>query len=205
MPGELIVAGAVRGLVSEGERIAKIIGDVMPDAIGLAVSKEGLSAMSELAGSAKHSSDPTNTEERVYIKGLAAFGKVMKPPPCFSAALDSGIPVTPLDMGDEHYTAAYCRYVTTWDMMRQGRSQKSMLRHKFKAATPKEFVLEWDRMVNRFDGYRALEASREMWLAKGACRLAERYPKTLVILEYERLRGFLKYLEKSGCNCIVRE
>ena len=205
MLGKLNVAGAVRGLVSEGERMARIIGEVVPDAIGLAVSKEGLSAMSEFAGSERRRSGPTNTEESVYIRGLAAFGEVVKPPPCFSVALDSGIPITPLDMDDEHYTAAYCRYVTTWDMMRQGRSQKRMMQHKFRAETPREFVLEWDRMVNRFEGYRALEASREMWLAKGACRMAGKYQRTLVILEYERLRGFLKYLEKSGFSCIVRE
>jgi hypothetical protein len=171
----------------------------------LAVSREGLAAMEGLAITDKEMSRPTNTEERIYIRGLSSFGEVVKPPPCFSAALKSGIPVTPLDMDDEHYTAAYCRYVSTLDIMRQGRDQKSMLRHRFRAASPREFVLEWDRVVNRLRGYRALEASREMWLAKGACRMAEKYPKTLVVVEYERLHGVLKYLDKLGCGYNIME
>jgi hypothetical protein len=79
------------------------------------------------------------------------------------------------------------------------------LRHRFRAASPREFVLEWDRVVNRLRGYRALEASREMWLAKGACRMAEKYPKTLVVVEYERLHGVLKYLDKLGCGYNIME
>jgi hypothetical protein len=205
MPGNVFVAGAVRGLLCEGDRIADIISKLEPDAVGLAVSREGLAAMEGLAITDKEMSRPTNTEERIYIRGLSSFGEVVKPPPCFSAALKSGIPVTPLDMDDEHYTAAYCRYVSTLDIMRQGRDQKSMLRHRFRAASPREFVLEWDRVVNRLRGYRALEASREMWLAKGACRMAEKYPKTLVVVEYERLHGVLKYLDKLGCGYNIME
>lgn len=201
--GELTLVGAVRGLKSEGDRVASIIREICPDAVGLAVSREGLEAMAGLAVEAK--AEPSNTEERAYIRGLGTFGEVVKPPPCFSAALRSGRPVTPLDMDDEHYTAAYCRYVSTWDMMRQGRSQKSMLRHRFRAKTPEEFVLEWDGIVNRLSGYRTLEASREMWLAKGACRLAAKHPRTLVIVEYERLRGVLKFLDRLGCIYRITE
>jgi len=205
MPGCIFIAGAVRGLVCEGDRIATIIQKLEPDAVGLAVSREGLAAMEKLVELDKKMSQPVNTEERIYIRGLSLFGEVVKPPPCYSAALKSGVPVTALDMDDEHYTAAYCRYVSTLDIMRQGSDRKNMLRHRFRATSPREFVLEWDKVVNRLRGYRALEASREMWLAKGACRMADKYPNVLVVVEYERLRGMLRFFDKLECGYKVTE
>jgi len=203
MAGELFIIGAVRGLVSEGERVRAAIAKHRPEAVGLAVSKEGLAAMNSPAGPGPGDAKPQNPEERAYIRGLGEFGEVVKPPPCFSAALGSGMPITPLDMDDEHYTAAYCRYVSTWDMMRQGRSAGAVLRHKFRANNPQDFVLEWDRLVNRPGGYRRLEASRELWLAKGACRMAAAHSRTLVVVEFERLNGVLRCLERLGCPCTV--
>ena len=203
MGSKVYLAGAIRGLVGEEARIATIVERVGPDAVGLSVSREGMEAMK--AQNMKSSdAKPTNTEERVYIRGLSKYGKVLKPPPCFSGARQSaiaaGIPAVPLDMSDEHYSAAYCKYISTWDMMRQGRSDKLFMRYKFKAETPEEFVIEWDRLVNRLDGYRMLEMARERWFAKGIVRLSEKYGRPLVVVEHERIAGVTRQLREMGCE-----
>jgi hypothetical protein len=192
----IYLTGAVRGLVPEGYRITALAKRISPGVLGLSVSKEGLSAMSA-HGPAKKA-EPANPEEAAYIRGLSAFGEVVKPPPCYSAALETGIGVVALDMDDGHYTAAYCKYVTTLDMMRQSGGRKLILRHRFSAKTPEDFVVEWDRLVNRPRGYRTLERAREAWLARGAARLAKDHGKALVVVEHERLAGVAKNLEKSG-------
>jgi len=204
MPGKIFIVGAVRGLVSEGDRVLSIIQKTVPTVIGLSVSKEGLMAMRDSANSEIIDARPSNIEEEIYMDELSEFGDVIKPPPCFSMAMKAAgqfrIPVEPLDMDDEHYTAAYCKYVSTLDMMRQGRSGKFFLKHLFLAKTPEEFVIEWDDLVNRLKGYRELERAREEWLAKGVCRLAKKHEKTLVIIELERLAGMSDHLKAVDCD-----
>lgn len=204
MPSRIFITGAVRGLVSEGERVVSIIQKIMPTVIGLSVSIEGLDAMKSPGNFEILNAGPNNVEEEIYMDGLSEFGEVVKPPPCYSramkAAIQSKIQIEPLDMDDEHYTAAYCKYVSTLEMMRQGRSGKLFSKHIFHAKKPEEFVVEWDNLVNRLKGYRELEKAREEWLAKGACRLAKKYEKTLVIIELERLTGVSDYLKTMQCN-----
>jgi hypothetical protein len=204
MPGQVFIVGAVRGLVSEGERVFSIVQSKLPSVVGLSVSKEGMIAMKDAANPEIKGAGPANIEEEIYINWLSKFGEVIKPPPCFSMALkaadQSRIPVEPLDMDDEHYTAAYCKYISTLDMMRQGKSEKFYSKHVFQSKKPEDFVIEWDCLVNRLKGYRELEMAREEWLAKGACRLAKKHEKTLIVVELERLAGISGYLKTMECN-----
>ena len=203
MPGRICVTGAVRGLASEGQRAVSLIGKLSPDIIAMSVSREGLETMMLPSGTEKTEAEPANVEEKVYIRGLSRFGEVIRPPPCFSMAVHEAsrrnIPLKALDMDDEHYTAAYCKYISTFDMMRQGRSTKLFARHSFNSKTPQEFVLEWDRLVNRLSGYRNLERARERWFAKGTSRQAEKFSTILVIVDYERLAGLERNLKALGC------
>ena len=103
-------------------------------------------------------------------------------------------------MDDEHFTAAFCKYVSTLEMVRQGRCEKKWDRHVFKAQTPEDFVVEWDRVVNWLPGYQALERAREEWIAKGICILNKKHDNVLVIVELERLAGVQKFLTDMKCN-----
>jgi hypothetical protein len=103
-------------------------------------------------------------------------------------------------MDDEHYTAAYCKHVGTLDMMRQGRSRKLYETHDFTAPTPEGFVLEWDALVNRLKGYRALERAREAWMAKVIGRLSESCSVLAAVIERERLGGVGKELDEAGIS-----
>lgn len=201
--GKIYLVGAVRGLASEGERAVKAIEELKPDVLAISVSGEGLEAM---RGSDQSSeAQATNPEEEVYIAGLSEFGKVMSPPPCFHMpqmfADEKSIPVEALDMDDEHYTAAYCRYVSTMDMIRQGGSGKRLARHPFEAQNPEDFVREWDELVNRLAGYRSLEDAREEWMAKGLVKLGSRHAIVLAVIELERAAGVQDRLRNMGHDC----
>ena len=207
MASEVVIVGAVRGLASEGGRVCSVMEQSNPDMVGLCVSKETLEGMAA-PGLVPEKARPCNIEEHIYIKGLSAYGEVLKPAPCFYMGWDrarkSGLPVKPLDMDDEHFTAAYCKYVGSLDMIRQGRSQKLFARHVFKSQSPEGFVLEWDRLVNRLKGYRRLEKARERWVAKGICKLSEGCSRPLVIIELERLKGVTAELDRAGAKYVVK-
>lgn len=201
---EVVLAGAVRGLVSEGVRVANIVGDIRPELLALAVSLEGLEAMKEHLDTSEESAELENVEEEIYVAGLEAFGEVKKPPPCYSeawkAATQMKLAVEPLDMNDEKYTNAFCRNISTLEMVSQGRCQRRIMRHKFQAKTAEEFVLEFDSVVNKQKGYKKLEREREEHMAMRIGKLAKKYEKMLAIIEVERLEGVKRGLESLGIS-----
>lgn len=207
MPSVMLI-GAIRGLVSEGDRVGGLLRTNRPDAIGLVVSKEGLQAMNEhLKSNEEENAMLENVEEEIYVAGLEAFGEVMKPPPCYAEAWkvceELNIPAEPLDMNDDQYTNAYCRNISTFEMMTQGRAQRRIVRHKFQANTPQEYVLEFDSVVNRQKGYQNLEAEREEYIAVNVKKLSKKHGNVAAVVELERLDGVKKALDVLGVTYAV--
>ena len=99
------------------------------------------------------------------------------------------MPIKALDMNDEQYTNAYCRNISTLEMVSQGRGQRRIARHQFAAQTAEEFVLEFDSIVNKQKGYKKLEQEREEFMAMKIGKLAKKHEKVLAIVELERLGG----------------
>jgi pheromone shutdown protein TraB len=201
----VVLIGAVRGLVSEGERVANVLKESKPEAVGLAISKEGLQAMKEHMETAEEKkAELENIEEEIYVAGLEAFGEVRKPPPCYAEAWKTAvalnIPAEPLDLNDDQYTNAYCRNISTLEMMTQGRAQRRIARHKFEATTPEEYVLEFDSVVNRQKGCQRLEAEREEYIAVNIKKLAKKHANTAAVVELERLEGVKRALGALGVS-----
>ena len=204
MTGQILLIGAVRGLISEGEKVKSTFEQFKPNIIGISTSKESVQAMAEHITTNNDVPEPANQEEDMYIEGLKIFGEVVRPPPCYSEAWKlakkNEIPIKGIDMDDEHFTAAFCKYVSTLEMVRQGRCEKKWARHAFISQTPEDFVMEWDSVVNWLPGYQALEHAREQWIAKGIGILAKKHDKVLVIVELERLAGIKNFLSGMDCN-----
>lgn len=204
MASQIVLIGAIRGLVSEGDKIKNAFERLRPNVIGISISKESIQAMEEHITSEKELPEPANLEEEMYIEGMGDFGEVVRPPPCYSEAWKlsskNNIPIKGLDMNEEHFTAAFCKFVSTIEMVRQGRCEKKWARHAFQAQTPEEFVIEWDNVINWLPGYRALERAREEWIAKSICLLAKKYDNILVIVELERLAGIKNFLTDMDCD-----
>lgn len=204
MPGQIVLLGAVRGLNSAAEKVKSTFERFSADVIGISISKEAIQAMAEHIASKNDVPEPANQEEYMYIEGLSEFGEVVRPPPCFSEAWKlaskNNIPIKGLDMDDEHFTAAFCKYVSTVDMVRQGRREKKWARHGFQAKTPEDFVVEWDSVINWLPGYQALERAREEWIAKRIYLLSRKYENVLMVVEFERLAGIQKSLRDMNCD-----
>jgi len=182
----------VRGLVSEAGRVRSIFDGTAPDAVAMSISREELEGLRAHTGEAV---PPDSVDEEVYVRGLAAFGEVRKPPPCFvealAAATERGTPVHPLDLDEEQYSTLYVSVVSTVDILLSNARQGRLQRWTSKAATPEAFVREWDARVNGSEGYRRLQTERETFIARRIRQLAARYGALLALVEVERAEGVL--------------
>ena len=182
------VLAAVKGLVSDSERVLNAVESVSPDVIAVAISKEELAALKEM--------EPTdeielNDIEIVYAAMLEKFGEVATPSPylvsALNAAVSHDIPILPIDMNDEVYTESYCRNVKTMEMLKESRRAKGLLRkkNKFDFSSPEAFAISWDLMVNK-KGFRELETERETHMASVIKALSRTYSNILAVIEVER-------------------
>ena len=188
----IAILSAIRGLVSEGERVRAAIHEVQPEAVGLSVGREDLEGLIAYEGG---DHEPANWEEELYVAGLRQWGDVRKPPPCFvealAAAAERGTAVHPLDLDEEQYSTLYVSVVSTVDILLSNARQGRLQRWTSKAGTPEAFVREWDARVNGSEGYRRLQAEREAFIARRIRQLASRYGALLALVEVERADGVL--------------
>ena len=54
----------------------------------------------------------------------------------------------------------------------------------------------WDAYVTKLKGYANLEKHRERFMAKKGLRLLRKYERVLILVEYERLEGVAREIEK---------
>lgn len=195
----IIILSVIKGLVGEEKKVRNALERYKPDMVGIALSKE------ELTGLKKFSPEDTadiylSDYEEIYAANLRRFGKIRVPPPCYEEAYVSSvkyrIPIVALDMSEDEYTIAYCRYVTglqlVWHSLR-----KSFIRSKkFKAKTAEEFVIEWDRKINNLRGFRALERRREQRMAEKLVSHTNVATNILAIIELERAKGVADCIRK---------
>lgn len=186
------VLGVVRGLEKEGDKVREAFRKAEPALIAVSLSKEDLDVIRDSPGK-REKATASNFEEEIYIHVLGKFGEIIKPPPCYAAAVDlsrkNDLPCTPVDMNDEEFTDAFCRNVSTFELYRQSRGAKRLMRTKYKASTPEEFVLEFDKSANRLEGYKRLEEERERYMAEKLAKLSKKWKSLLAVIELERLEG----------------
>lgn len=193
--GRVHLQPVIRGLVAEGEAVRRAFHAARPRAVALSISEaelEGLRAQPDIEA------EPSNTAEVVYVRELSRFGAVRKPPPCFVEALRlaraQSLPLLPLDMDDVAYTEAYVESVSGFDVLRDARYQHRLERLSFAFDSPQEFILEFDRRVNRLRGFQALEKRREEHMARRLHEVAENHTEVLALVELERFAGVRRAL-----------
>ena len=184
----------VRGLPSEGETVRRAIEATRPAVVALSIGPEELETLRTYDGKPL---GPENFEEEIYVAGLSAWETPVKPPPCFSEAIrsadDRGARVEGIDMDEVLYTDTYVECVSALELVFQGRMERRLRKKRFRATTPREFVLEWDAEVNRSPGFRRLQARREAFFATRLRDLAS-LGRTLAVVEVERAEGVLAAL-----------
>ncbi len=192
---------AVKGLVSDSEKVVNAVERVSPDVIAVSISKEELAGLKDM--------EPTdeielNDIEIVYAAMLEEFGEVATPSPYLVSALNVAvshdIPILPIDMNDEVYTESYCRNVKTMEMLKESRRAKGLLRKrsKFDFSSPEAFAISWDAVVNK-KGFRALETERESHMASVIKALCRTYDNILAVIEVERADAVISNLNEDSC------
>ncbi len=189
------VLPVVRGLPSDGDNVIATIRAWHPDAVALTVSPEELETLRTYEGG---NLEPDTTEDEVYVAGLSAWEEPVMPPPCFTSAVHEAIarkiPLVAVDMDEETYTDAYTTYVSTMELILQGRLENRLSKKRFRVSTPQEFAIAWDAEINRSVGFARLQKERERFIAGRLRDAAEGTARVLAVVEVERAKGVLAEL-----------
>ncbi len=185
----------VRGLPSAGESVQRAIDAQKPDVVALSVSPEELDT---LRAWRRGKLEPDNVEDEVYVAGLSTWEEPVMPPPCFTRAIETAmarrIRLAAIDMDEETYADAYTKWVSTLELILQGRLESRLLKKRFHVSTPEDFALAWDAEVNRSAGFARLQKEREKFMAGQLRKLAQGGMRILAVVEVERIRGVLTAL-----------
>jgi hypothetical protein len=187
---DIAILAVVKGLVADGDAVAKAIRETRPDAVGVSISREELAALRDKS---LYDEYEMGALEEVYAEHLAELGEVELPAPCFVSALDTctelGIPIIPLDMNDAEFTEAYCESVKAADMVRESLFTRRADKKRYDTSSPQAFARDWDRRVNKAKGFRELERRREEHMAAALRNMTRKYRSILAVVETERADG----------------
>jgi len=180
----------IRGLLSETVTVRRAMDSTRPTVVGLSIGPEELAALRSYDGAPL---EPDNFEEEIYVAGLSAWEPPIKPPPCFSGAINAadqrGVPIEAIDMDEVTYTDSYVDCVSALEVVFQGRLEKRLTKKRFRATNPKDFVLEWDAEVNGSPGFGRLQSRREAFMAGRLREIAASHDSVLAVIEVERAEG----------------
>jgi hypothetical protein len=191
----IFIPDVIIGLTSQADKVKSAYHKIKPDLVAIQTSEEELKGLKKVVEGEDIGHFLSNYEE-IYAKRLADFGEVKVPPPCYEAAMDICIenetPIVAIDMDDMLFADAYCENISGWQLFRHSMRVDKLRRKRFKADSPKEFVLAWDREINKLKGFRNLEAKREEYMAREILRLAKEHKRILCVLDLMRAEGVSK-------------
>jgi len=183
----------VKGLVSEEETVANAFVDANPDAVAVSISREELEGLRKTEDYDKY--EPSSLEI-AYAENLATFGRVVIPPPCFVKSLElcdkSTVPIIAIDMDEEEFSDTFCDSVGGLDLLRESVFAGRAWKKRFDLSSPENFVVDWDKRVNRASGFRDLERARERHMADALTEAARSYRRILAVVEVERVEGVIE-------------
>ncbi len=195
---DLLIIGAIKGLVSEGKEIEKILRKRMPDTAGLSISP------SEMAGLREYiAADEPVVElfghEIAYLELLMEFGKVRAPSPSYMVPVkvtkELGIPLIPLDMDDDEFADTYIRNVSGMDFVSHMMIEKKVSKKSFKVRDVEDFIMQWDAAINKNKGLMAVEREREEYMGKKLANLSKK-GEMVAIVDFERMDGIIRSMVK---------
>jgi pheromone shutdown protein TraB len=198
--GRLRIMQAVKGLSRDGDLARRLVEAERPDLVALGIAPEELDGLKSLMKDDSGYEPDLSNIDMAYAKHLGEYGEVVAPPPCFTQAIMAAdaldIPVVALDLDIEVHTDIYVKNVEFSDLLRQSMRFRSIKKKKFKIATPEEFALTWDMILNKAEGFSIVEGAREACMTDSIkCLLEEaRLKKVLAVIEIERVAGIIDRL-----------
>lgn len=157
------ILSTVKGLVSEAEVVEKEIASFNPSLIVLGIS-EG-----EIDGIRNWDGQPYDLSgwDEIYglsLRKLLGDNSVRLPPPSFTRAIEiadsKNITILGLDMDEETYTDEYTKNISTWQLFKRGRLEKSMVKSGIEGSTPEEIAMNMENSIRQLSGFKKLEILR---------------------------------------------
>jgi len=194
----LLFFGTIKGLVSEREKLQKLFDNFKAEVIFVGISPE------QLEGLRKYLEEPFEIEpedyEVIYALKLERFGEVGLPVPtyleAFAISKRENIELVPIDIPEKEFSDLFVKTIDIFHILHYNFRKRKLWRKDFKADNPEDFVLMWDREINKIKPYYKIELEREEYMGKRIMELLNEREerRILVIIELERLYGVLRNL-----------
>lgn len=196
---QIRVLSTVKGLVSEAKVIEKEIDSFIPDLIVLGLS-EG-----EVEGIRKWDGEPYELSgwDEIYglsLRKLLGDNSIRLPPPSFTRAIEiadsKNITILGLDMDEETYTDEYTKNISTWQLFKRGRLEKSMVKSGIEGSTPEEIAMNMENSIRQLSGFKKLETLRVEHMVSNLRNNFDN-EKILVIIEVSNAESLINLLKES--------
>ena len=194
---QIRILSTVKGLVSEAAVVEEEIESFEPDLVALSIGPE------EIEGTRKWDGEPYDMSgwDEVYglsLRKIVGDDGVKLPPPSFSMAIKisdlKNIDVIGIDMDEISFTEAYTKNISTWQLFKRGRLEKSMTKSGIEGQTPEEIALNMESSIRGLSGFANLERERVKTMAKNIRLQSERQKKILAIIEISNVSDFVEEL-----------
>ena len=194
---QIRVLSTVKGLVSEAAVVEEEIESFEPDLVALSIGPE------EIEGTRKWDGEPYDMSgwDEVYglsLRKLVGDEGVKLPPPSFSKAIkvsdSKNIDVIGIDMDEISFTEAYTKNISTWQLFKRSRLEKSMTKSGIEGQTPEEVALNMESSIRGLSGFANLERERVKTMAENVRLQSERQKKILAIIEISNVSDFVEEL-----------
>ena len=194
---QIRVLSTVKGLVSEAAVVEEEIESFEPDLVALSIGPE------EIEGTRKWDGEPYDMSgwDEVYglsLRKLVGDDGVKLPPPSFSKAIkvsdSKNIDVIGIEMDEISFTEAYTKNISTWQLFKRSRLEKSMTKSGIEGQTPEEIALNMDSSIRGLSGFANLERERVKTMAENVRLQSKRQKKILAIIEISNVSDFVEEL-----------
>jgi len=196
---QIRVLSTVKGLVSEAEIVEFEIESFKPDLVALSIGPE------EIKGTREWDGQPYDMSgwDEIYglsLRKVVGDDGVRLPPPSFSKAIEvsdsKNLEVIGIDMDEESFTESYTSNVSTWQLYKRGRLEKTMAKRGIEGTTPQDIVINMENSIREITGFAKLEDDRVQAMTENIKSNLDK-SKILVIVELPNADILLKSLKES--------
>ena len=198
---EIRILSTVKGLVSESDIVESEIESFDPDLVALGIGPE------EVNGTREWDGEPYDMSgwDEIYglsLRKIVGDKGVKLPPPSFSTAIkvsdSKKIDVIGIDMDEESFTEAYTKNISTWQLFKRGRLEKSMSKAGIEGKTPEEIALNMESSIRELSGFANLERERVKTMAENLRVKSETRKKILSIIEISNVLELVGELKQES-------
>ena len=198
---EIRILSTVKGLVSESDIVESEIESFDPDLVALGIGPE------EVNGTREWDGEPYDMSgwDEIYglsLRKIVGDKGVKLPPPSFSTAIkvsdSKKIDVIGIDMDEESFTETYTKNISTWQLFKRGRLEKSMSKAGIEGKTPEEIALNMESSIRELSGFAKLESARVKAMLTNLRIQSETRKKILAIIEISNVLELVGELKQES-------